>query len=381
VSTPHIVILTADTGGGHRSVSEALTEAFHEAAQPDVEMVDVFQFLPWPLSRAPKLYLPAINHASRAWAATYGYFNRRYVGSAYQRMLLGPLTQRGLRTLYRERSPSMVVSTHPVFQFVAARVLHRLMPGIPFVTMVTDFASAHRWWFTRLTDLCLLPSEELRPAALAGGVSAKKIYVTGLPVHRAFSMNRYLSRKEARTLLGLEDRMTLLMVGGGEGMGALNELAISVDRELPNVQLLVVAGRNTGLEARLKEQKWLAPVHVYGFAKNMPQLMRASDIIVTKAGPSTLSEALICGLPILLSGYVPGQEEGNVKFVVNHGVGIYLPNAATELVPALRGLLADSGAKLSELAQNAYALGRPDAAREAVRLIMQLYSIARESPI
>jgi 1,2-diacylglycerol 3-beta-galactosyltransferase len=377
---PHIVVLTADTGGGHRSVSEALVEAFEEAAQTDVETVDVFKYVPWPFSQIPRMYLPTINHASMLWGASYGYFNNRVIGNLYLRILIDPVSQRGMRRLYAEHTPSLVVSTHPLFQFTAARILHKQMPGIPFVSMITDFASAHRWWFTRLTDLCLLPSDDLRPTALACGVAAKKIYVTGLPVHRSFSMNRYISRQEARTALGLENRTTLLLVGGGEGMGALREMAFSIEREFPDLQLLIIAGRNKALKAALDARTWKSPTRVYGFVKNMPQLMRAADVLVTKAGPSTLSEALICGLPTIISGYVPGQEEGNVRFILNNRAGYFLERGAGQLTEVLKELLANEGARLAEVAQNAYALGRPDAAREAVRLIMQLYQIAQQTP-
>lgn len=378
MSSPHIVILTADTGGGHRSVSEALVEAFQEAGQADVETIDVFKYVPWPFSQIPRMYLPTINRASLLWGASYGYFNKKVIGNLYLRILIDPLSQRGMRRLYNEHTPSLVVSTHPLFQFTAARILHKQMPGIPFVSMITDFASAHRWWFTRLTDLCLLPSEDLRPTALACGIAAKKIYVTGLPVHRAFSMNRYVSRQEARAALGIENRTTVLLVGGGEGMGALQALALRIERDLPDLQMLIVAGRNKRLQAALDAHAWKSPVRVYGFVKNMPQLMRAADMLVTKAGPSTLSEALICGLPIIISGYVPGQEEGNVRFVLNNRVGYYLERGAEQLSEILKELLANDGARLAEIAQNAYALGRPDAAREAVRLIMQLYQLANE---
>ena len=374
---PHIVVLTADTGGGHRSVAESLVEAFHEAGQSDVEQVDLFQYVPWPISLAPKLYGPTINHIAGFWGFGYGYLNNRAVAGLYMHAAVEPLMRRGLRKLYREHSPSLVVSTHPVFQYPAARELHRGWPGVPFVTMVTDFASAHRWWFTRLSDLCLLPSEELRPGAIAGGVAPKKIYVTGLPVHRAFSLNRYVTRQEARSALGIADCTTLLMVGGGEGMGAIEAMAESVSSSQPDLQLLVVAGRNAGLYKKLSARTWAGPTQVYGFVRNMPQLMRAADLIVTKAGPSTISEALICGLPILLSGFVPGQEEGNVRFVCERRAGYFMQKPENNLPELLRGLLVDGGATLAEFARNAYALGRPDAAREAVRLIMQLYQLSR----
>ncbi|MCA1554527.1 MAG: hypothetical protein LC737_09125, partial [Chloroflexi bacterium] len=273
-ASPRIVILTADTGGGHRSVAEALTEAFHEIGQTNVDVVDVFQYVPWPFRDMPKWYMPTINRASLLWKLIYLFFGGRIRGGFYLRSLVYPLSRNGLRRLYGEHPPDLVVSTHPVFQYNAARVLHAQRRGVPFVTMVTDFASAHRWWFTPLTDLCLVPSDELRCVAKTCGVSARKIYVTGLPVHRSFALNREVSRQEARRALGLQECRTLLLVGGGEGMGALDLMAEAVDRTMPNLQKLIVAGRNSKLKARLDAHAWAAPTRVYGFVRNMPQLMR-----------------------------------------------------------------------------------------------------------
>ncbi len=372
-ANPRIVILTADTGGGHRSASEALAEALHELGQDNIEIVDVFRYVPWPLSHVPKWYLPTIHYAARLWGALYNFLEGRQRNQIFVKGWLGPWTRRGLKKLCREHQPGLFISTHPLFQHLAADVLHHARPAAPFVTLVTDLASAHRLWFTPLTDLCLVPSEGLRQIAIADGVAPEKIHVTGLPVHRAFSMNRYISRQETRATLQWLDRTTVLLVGGGEGMGDLEAMTESVEAALPDTQLLVVTGRNEKLCEKLLKHQWAGPVRILGFARNMPQLMRAADVIVTKAGPSTLSEALICGLPILISGFVPGQEEGNVKYILENQAGYFLDKPAEELGTVLKDLLGNGGTRLSQMAQRAYALGRPDAARDAARWIMQLY--------
>ncbi|MBI3732411.1 MAG: glycosyltransferase [Chloroflexi bacterium] len=155
-------------------------------------------------------------------------------------------------------------------------------------------------------------------------------------------------------------------------MGNLMALAEVVQQSVPHLQLLVVAGRNEALRQRMLERTWQGAVHIYGFVRNMPQLMRAADVIITKAGPSTLSEALVCGLPIVISGYVPGQEEGNVRYIVNHQAGYFLSNLATELGALLASRFADDGEGMAATTLNASALGRPDAAREAARLVLGL---------
>jgi 1,2-diacylglycerol 3-beta-galactosyltransferase len=109
-------------------------------------------------------------------------------------------------------------------------------------------------------------------------------------------------------------------------------------------------------------------VHVFGFVENMPDLMRASDAVVTKAGPGTISEALISGLPIFLTGYVPGQEEGNVSFVTDQGLGYYTPRVR-KLVKAVRHSLVDDREEFDRMQGRAEAVGRTDAAREIAQLI------------
>ena len=374
MSNPRIVILTADTGGGHRSVSEALAEAFQESAQANVVIIDIFKYVPWPLNHVPKLYLPIVNRAPWFWKFVYLSLNARARGDGFLRGLVYPISRRGLLRLYREHTPDLVISTHPVFQWPALQALRQHNPQTPFVSMITDFASGHRWWFTAQTDLCLTPTEGLRETALAYGVPVERIHVIGLPVHRKFSRNRYVSRQEARSELGLQDCTTLLIVGGGEGMGDLQGMAAAVESQLPEVQVLVVTGRNKALYDKMRAHIWRAPVQVYGFVKNMEQLMRAADVVVTKAGPSTISEALICGCPILLSGFVPGQEEGNVQFIKDNQAGYFLDQPTADIGRVLKELLSENGARLAQVAHRSYSLGRPDAAREAVRLTMELYA-------
>jgi len=97
--------------------------------------------------------------------------------------------------------------------------------------------------------------------------------------------------------------------------------------------------------------------------------MQAADAIVTKAGPGTIPEALISGLPIFLTGYVPGQEEGNVKFVTGQGVGYYAPRIG-KLVKLVRKCLVEDHQEFDRMQGRADAVGRSDAAAEIAQLIV-----------
>jgi 1,2-diacylglycerol 3-beta-galactosyltransferase len=176
--------------------------------------------------------------------------------------------------------------------------------------------------------------------------------------------------------LGLEsERMTALLVGGGEGMGPVGEIARAVAARLVadgrNAQLVVICGRNEALRREMSAHPWPLPVRVEGFVQNMPEWMAASDCVVTKAGPGTIAEALVCGLPILLTGFIPGQEEGNVPFVTENGVGAYSEDPA-QIAAILSGWFGPQRERLMEMGVKAKAMGRPQATFEIVEAIVGL---------
>jgi 1,2-diacylglycerol 3-beta-galactosyltransferase len=166
---------------------------------------------------------------------------------------------------------------------------------------------------------CLVGSADAQRKALVSGLTSDQVRVTGLPVNPRFTEG-LVERAEAHKALGWgTDQPAALMVGGGEGMGQLYRTARAIDRLCSGVQIAVVAGRNRKLLQRLQSTSWRQPMHIYGFVDHtldMPRLMSAADLLITKAGPGTLHEAFLAGLPLLLSGAVPGQEEGNVRLVV-----------------------------------------------------------------
>ena len=208
-----------------------------------------------------------------------------------------------------------------------------------------------------------MPTETARLRALREGVTPSRVEVVGQPVHPRFKPFQG-DRPALRRSLGLvPDRVAILIVGGGEGMGKVYETARAIATSGLPVQLVVVAGRNRELKARLETVHWEVPTIITGFVRNMPDWMAAADLIVTKAGPGTISEALIAGLPILLFGYIPGQEASNVTWVTEQGVGgaAFTPQA---VVAQLREWLAPGSDALAEMTQRALTLARPNAAHD-----------------
>jgi len=363
-----VLILTSDVGGGHWSVTLALAEAL-EPFHFEVSIVDVIvQGLPSPLNRIGRLYGPLVNRAPLIWHGLY-HLTEGQRRTEFLLKCLRPLFFKRLISLLWAANPDVVVSTHPLANHLTVWALQR-MRRVPMATMVTDLVRLHPFWVCCEVDLCLAPTEEARREALNWGIPGEKVKVVGLPVGLAFT-KRVAGRDAVRAELGLERHLfTALISGGGEGVGDLLTLVKGVAKTGLEVQLIVVAGRNQKLKDRLEERAWEIPIHVTGFTERMPALMQAADCLITKAGPSTISEALVSGLPLIITSAIPGQEEANVDYVTRSGAGIYTPTPE-KAVAALKEFIASPGT-LKQMRKAAWQLADPQAAEKAARLIVSL---------
>ncbi len=389
-----ILFLIADTGAGHRSAANAIRNAIlllteraawqkqQEAAQGEavqlpalpayrIEIVDVFEeYSRFPLREAVKLYGPAIRYNPRLYGRFFHISNQvRRVEAA--KTLASPLIHSGLMRLITTVKPDVIVSIHPMLNHVTISALKDLGIHIPFVTVVTDLVSVHHAWFAPGADAYIVPTEAAKQLYLARGLEPERVHLLGMPIDPRFSQP--IGSKEAlQRKLELEPGLpVVLLMGGGEGSGGLQASVRAISQARLPVQLLVVTGRNRRLYARLQSARSSlhVPAKIFGFVNNMPELMRAADVIVTKAGPGTICEALACGLPIILSGYVPGQEEGNVDFVVQHDVGV-LAEDGLALINALRKLVKPGSAVLRRQLENAQRIRKPEASFAIARCIL-----------
>ena len=369
---PHILILFSDTGGGHRSAAEAIIEAMHleYGEHFTIEMVDIFKDIALrPLNRMPDLY-PTMVRIPQAWGLGYRLTN----GSQRSRLLTSgawPYVRSALRKLIAQHPSDLIVSVHPAANAPILRSLGEDRP--PYITVVTDLVTTHALWYHRLTDLCLVPTEAARQRALHFGLKPEQVKVVGLPVADRFCKPAG-NPVELRIRFGWrQDRPVILLMGGSEGMGPLEKTARAIADANLAASLVVITGRNQNLKARLESLSWPIPTHIYGFVREMPIFMRAADILVTKAGPGTISEALNAGLPMILYSRLPGQEEGNVTYIVSEGAGVWAPQPE-KIVATLRSWIN----RPQERAQAATAcrrLARPEAARQIAHILAEFVGI------
>ncbi|MEQ8672976.1 MAG: glycosyltransferase [Aggregatilineales bacterium] len=360
-----ILFLMSDTGGGHRAAATAISAAMKLKYGEDAiqeKLVDVYRQCAFPLNKMPELYPFLVNRASKFYGWSFHSSNTR-LGTAISSKWMYYTNRSRLRRMVRENPADVIVSVHSVITRPSMMAFKSFPSHPPFLTVVTDLVSTHRLWFDPHVERCLVPTQTAYDCGLKLGLSQTQLRLTGLPVHPKFS-DSLLDKHEAREILGWsQDLPTVMMIGGGEGMGPLlaNSLRIN-DAQLP-CQLVIIAGKNKDLKAKLDAQAWNQPTHIYGYVDNMkemPRIMAGSDILVTKAGPSTICEACIAGLPMILYDAIPGQEEGNVDFVVDNNIGVFAP-VPEQLVAVLESWLSEGKEALDLRAERARQVARPDA--------------------
>jgi 1,2-diacylglycerol 3-beta-galactosyltransferase len=278
--------------------------------------------------------------------------------------------------------PDVVLSVHPLLNHVAGAAIRHDGRRRGLMVVVTDLVDLHRGWAFAGADLVVLPTEEARQAALRRGVAADRARLLGLPVDLRFRPPARGERQALRRRWGLEeDRPTVLVVGGGDGSGGLLRQVRALAWEPHEWQVIVVCGRNARLRRRLAGIRFGTPTLVLGFVDDMPELLRASDLAVTKAGPGAIAEALATGIPMVLTGYLPGQETSNVEFAERSRIALYAPRPE-HMLQAVRELLTRGHEQYRTMAAAATSLAHPYAALDIARVTLELaerYSAASQT--
>lgn len=370
------LFVVSDTGGGHRAAAQAVRDEMvrRYGAAVDVTIADILvETGRWPFDQAPSWYPRLVGLDSIPWSIGYALTNSPFFVRTATR-LAWPYVGAPLRRFLQRHPAEVIVSFHGAPNYALALALRRLGLSIPLAIVVLDLVNVHATWFPPTVHACFVPTEAAERRALRWGVPPERVErFGGMPVRRAFVEARDLPQDAARARLGLpQGQPVVLLVGGGEGMGPLGAIAAALARHVPSAYLVAVAGRNERLGRRLRGLNLPAPLRVEGFVPNMEVWMRAADVLVTKAGPNTMSEAFVAGVPLVLYAAVRGQESGNARCVVEGGAGVWAPRPA-QAARAVTSLLADP-ARREAMAVRSRALACPEAAEALARRLWEIPS-------
>ncbi|KAL5699083.1 monogalactosyldiacylglycerol synthase [Ranunculus cassubicifolius] len=376
-----VLILMSDTGGGHRASAEAIKAAFNQEYGDEYQIfvTDLWsEHTPWPFNQLPRSYNFLVKHGP-LWKMTYYGTAPRLVHQSNFAATSAFIAREVAKGLMQYQ-PDIIISVHPLMQHVPLRVLRArgLLEKIVFTTVVTDLSTCHPTWFHKLVTRCYCPTQEVAKRASKAGLEPSQIKVYGLPVRPSF-VKAVRPKDVLRRELGMdEDLPAVLLMGGGEGMGPIEATARALSNALydksigePIGQVLVICGRNKKLANKLQSIEWNIPVQVKGFITKMEECMGACDCIITKAGPGTIAEAMIQGLPIILNDYIAGQEVGNVPYVVDNGCGKF-SKSPKQIASIVSQWFGPKRHELKAMSQNALKLARSDSVFKIVHDLHEL---------
>lgn len=321
----------------------------------------------FPLTAIPRLYALFTVDFPVLWYTLYHGTNGHARYSLVER-LVQPLIRPKLKTVLRAIQPEVVVSVFPALGYTIQRAIQELGWHTPLGIVVADLVSVHQAWLCRNAAWYAVPTDEARQAFVSAGIDSGPVYVLGLPVRREF-LQQPTDRHSLRRKLGLPiESFVVLIVGGGEGTGRLEDTVDALLASRLPCHLVVVTGRNERLRQRLVQKTKDLPCRVLGFVTNMADWMWASDVLVTKAGPSTIIEAVHCCLRMVLTDALPGQEEGNVSFVLSNRLGV-MATEPQDVVASVGELLTDP-TLVAEITSAMQKAQHPHAAHEVAKLIL-----------
>jgi 1,2-diacylglycerol 3-beta-galactosyltransferase len=369
LTNKNVLILTSDAGSGHRSAASAIEHALRVRGVASVIANPAHHPLaPHTLAEAERFYLSVVHRAPDQYALAHTLTDAPGIDLFLEYSLAGAL-RKSLAALVLTHQPDAVVSVYPLFtRIISSMFWRKNRPRL--MTVVTDLGNVHRTWFNHADDCVAVPTMTVRDKALKCGIDISKVVHTGLPINPAFGQH-ITDKITLRHTLGWDPTLpTLVLLSGGAGIGPVDQMAKALDVNMQGYQLVIVAGRNTQLATQLRAHQWNNRTHVYDFVP-LVDVVRAADVVASKAGGLTVSECLAAGKPLVFYGDAPGQEEGNRNYVVSHGAGLVASDA--QAFADYATTLLSSKPLRESMAYSARQLGMPDAsiavATEVERLL------------
>jgi processive 1,2-diacylglycerol beta-glucosyltransferase len=361
-----VLILTASFGEGHNAAARNLREAILAAA-PGTNCVvsDIFRDAYGGVVRlVEKGYLAIINHLPSLWQTAFQILDRTRI--VEQHIGVYRAAARRLNRLIVQHQPSVVVSTYPGCNHLLDYLYRRrLKRPFKLVTVITDSLTINSVWHRAQSDYLLVANDATADVLGKAGVPAQKIRIFGFPVPRIFA-----SFNGVRSDPPLDGRWRVLYV-----INSGRHIAPEIVRRLLDVEeiaLTVTTGRDEDLARRLSALATAGrKVDILGWAPDMPRLMAQNHLLISKAGGATVQESLAARTPMIITQVVPGQEEGNARLILGRHAGA-LATTPREISEATRKAFANGAKEWHEWQQAAASLGRPAAADDTARFVLDL---------
>lgn len=354
------LIFSVSIGAGHDSVANSIGQTIYkQAPESEVLIVDTFKYINSVLNKVVvESYMETIRFTPKVWGYLYDQAEdgERLIDLG---QILSKLLSPKLDQLLKSFNPDILICSH-AFPAGMLATLKKKKKIPPIVTVITDY-TVHSFWIHPEIDGFYIPSADLAYPLLQAGISSDRIKPMGIPIREQFEEK--ISQKQVRENLGLKDETTVLVMGGGLGLGKIEEI-VKLLLENSNFQIITITGKNERLKENLEKLGYNHRLMVLGFVDNIAEVMTASDMIISKPGGVTTAEILAVGIPLIIFAPLPGQEDRNTDYLLNKGVAIKI-RKIEHIIPEILSL-SHNKLKLRQIQEMAKLIGKPYASKHIV---------------
>lgn len=347
-----IIVFYATAGIGHMKAAMALGDTLKEKDRIDFSVLDALDYTNAFFKTVyNRIYLFLIKYIPTIWGLCYYILDNPYVycGVKLMRHITNRINSRKLAEYMLKINPDTIIVTHFFPLEVAVYLKRKGLLHSKLIVVITDYR-AHTFWISDYVDIYIAGSEYTKSDLLKRNISPDKVRVYGIPCSRLFS--KKIDKKMARKRLGLEEGLhTIFVLGGGFGVGPIRRIFRYLDKMYMRFQCIIVCGHNRKLKEELEplSKKASHIFKIYGFVDNVHEMMFASNVLISKSGGMTITEAVAAGIPMIVVNPVPGQEMRNYTFLKVHNAGLRL-SRVSKLPQIISELF--SGGSLARIREN-----------------------------
>ena len=365
-----VLFLSISMGAGHINAAKALEE-YIVLRYPDSKnlIIDTLKYINPVIHKViVDGYLNIVKKKPEIYGSLYRMSEcRENLNKLSQR--LSSLLASKIHKLVLDFKPAIIVCTHPFPLQIVAHLKKHKNVKVPAVAILTDFVN-HPLWFHDNIEAYIVGHDYIKHDMEECGICKNCIFPFGIPVSRKFL--KPSSKAIALNRLSLENKLTVLVMGGNLGIGDIENSFRAFAGCKRDLQIITVTGKNIALEEKIKalSKSYNRPIKIFGYTQNIPELMDCSDFIATKPGGMTISEALVKKLPILIISPIPGQEERNARFLINSGAAVSINRK--DSIDSILCQIFDNPLRYHHMKQMAENLSKPEAGHNIVNLMEKL---------
>ncbi|RXM77824.1 UDP-N-acetylglucosamine--LPS N-acetylglucosamine transferase [Clostridium tetani] len=370
-----VLIFSISAGGGHSKAAESLKEYIDlYSSKSTVKVIDTLKYINPIIDKVIiGSYLKTIKITPSLFGKLYDYTESDYGLSIISAKFNEIMTYR-LLPLIKDFNPDILIATHPFPTEMLSILKSKHKINRPIISILTDYAP-HSFWLHPCIDAYIVSNNYMISEMVSKGIPKNTIYPFGIPVSRDFLTN--YSREETLSEINFySDKPTILVMGGSLGIGKITKVYENLLKINENIQIIVIAGNNKKLYYELLSYRHSldkdSTSYIIGFTDKVNKYMQASDLLLTKPGGLTITEALVSSIPLALFSPIPGQEEKNAEFLLTNNLAVDLGDGSNTK-DIIENLLKDKS-KLSNIKENQRKFSKPDVGKNIYNLILKLIS-------